>query len=393
MVYYIFKCNVPHSNVEFSTELCKKVTHYCAEENTWENVRYLIEKKCGLLDSRFKTQDRKRELRGSYLVAYCFEDFKNNKYDLTNLTPLPESEWVGKGDGIVLVRLPSPLRVAPFIPSAYRCDIKGDESEEERIKKIIDAEFIENPTMLIGGYRKTCDIHASRVVSGDVPKPPRTYTCHQCGSPDHYKHHCPVDKYEPVKVVVPRQPLGIPSSFLKNVDPSSHSQYMINTGGRACTWVPRMSAGDSEILQPKNADVPRRSTRRNLPRSHSRSRGRATRNRGPSNHYRDRGASQNHSSPRFPRAQINKKSLSRSNNSASAGRSTILSSRSRNNAPPFRSGRARKSATRRFRENTATKDVINKNFEITLSDKSRTVTLKRQPAGRTDTDRPRKRQK
>lgn len=225
MVYYQFKLMCGKDGVGTPV--------FLDSAGTWENVRYLIEKKIGC-------HGKHRKGAGTHIIGFMYGDFLDNKYRVRGLDPVPPHHQLAIDDLIILMRKPNPDGFASFVPIDYRvCTFVPGSSEEERLQQL--QHYDPHKTHIRENNRlMVCDVHPSCVEMGTLPRPHEGYECHVCGSRDHFIRHC---SFKNDKDVVPpkrmRRPSGIPLSFLqKATDSADGASYVDDQGERWCSWKP-----------------------------------------------------------------------------------------------------------------------------------------------------------
>jgi hypothetical protein len=235
---------------------------------TWEDARYLIEKKNGV----FNLRNTKQNIVGTYFEGYLWlPEYTNWKKQATLLA---RNHMMKNHDLLIIVRKPLDPGTPNYIPPRFRAleekeqnathpapktlfpsatnyishsptitttattpttyiphstttlhTFQSNMTEEEKIdhlmsqtllctKKIASAQTLAPSCKKI----KTSQFHASDIAREPtlLKPPPAYYTCHRCGIGGHWKHLCPtLNDHTFVPLTYYQPPVGIPRSMLR----------------------------------------------------------------------------------------------------------------------------------------------------------------------------------
>jgi hypothetical protein len=219
---------------------------------TWEEARYLIEKKHHLFD----VKQKKANLQGSYIQGFFW---KHNMKNWRREAIIIQRDHILKNtDCLIIVRKPMASNMIHYIPNAHKAEVEKEErllmteeerqreerinkffeqmktelkltddmSEEEKINLIIknteDRDSIELlRTRMLGKNKRqkiSSEFHPSDIEADPsiVKPPPPGYLCHRCMNRGHWKHLCPtlIDIHF-IPQTVRKLPSGIPKTMLR----------------------------------------------------------------------------------------------------------------------------------------------------------------------------------
>lgn len=185
--------------------------------DTWEHVRYLLEKKQGCHCEKSKT---------SFIVGWRHSRGQTREFYLSQ-PYLPKDEICRDRDAFVISLQPMHIGQQPYVPQKFlnllKCESKHIEkledenkdeqvSEDERVGSMMnEAQQIAVPKTYSRDFNKQY-LHPSE----PTPPPPYYYICHRCGQRGHWKVECPTwadFSFVPVKELRPAT--GIPQSLLR----------------------------------------------------------------------------------------------------------------------------------------------------------------------------------
>jgi hypothetical protein len=231
--YYTFACTYKHGCFENKNH---HVIFEMSANTSWEDSRFLIEKRHGLFDIK----QSKSGLTGSYIIGYFYiqNSMSNWKCDENRLS----SKYMLKpNDCIIIVRKPQ-KGLNFYVPQRFRHEISSQEKIEEdqqpQQQHVIEFsnemtedekfdllfESTENITQVFQNKRKKIGhFKYAQFHPGDIERepviikpPPPNYTCHRCGKKGHWKNLCPTNNdtnFVPLSQY--KNPIGIPKTMLK----------------------------------------------------------------------------------------------------------------------------------------------------------------------------------
>lgn len=196
--------------------------------DTWEHIRYLLEKKYGFHDDKTR--------KGNYLPGSYFEGrLWTQESPSWRKNPLIKpNEIIKPNDKVILSRKPlmtkDGVKLNRYVPKKYKIQ-QVKEKEEKESKNFtfdngmtddqkINALIIQANKMVHANFNSLKKIksgygHASEI---ETMKPPPGYICHRCGLEGHFKNVCPTLKdKEFIPVNQRKMAYGIPSSYLKHL--------------------------------------------------------------------------------------------------------------------------------------------------------------------------------
>ena len=206
---------------------------------TWEETRYLLEKKHGIHSSvrhhapgrnqeRSESMNQRSGHRSGYFEGYMWlpqmVSWRKQK-QIVSPTYLIKS-----GDRLILWRKPLEPGVSSYVPPRYARAQVGPVSvptvtftetmtEEEKLQLLVESSAVERTQVDPAPSwrnRKSAPLQFHPADNTFVQPPPPTYICSNCGGSGHWKQFCEVNK--PQRSARPvRQPAGIPKSMLVEV--------------------------------------------------------------------------------------------------------------------------------------------------------------------------------
>lgn len=217
-------------------EKCIRFVEIDSPKETWDNIRYLIERAFGI-------HSKQKQKKGG--GNQCFSFVEGRLYDATqeNKETLKSLDWVDSGACVIVQRKPS--LTPPWVPPKYRLSDRffgGDEggtasaastvkftadmTEDEKINHLCQAsssiKSIKNHKNVKGPFN-----HASEA-------PPPDFVCFRCGQKGHHwKNQCPTlgdPTFKPLSSI----PFctGIPRCRLKTVETDQErSRAMLHPDG------------------------------------------------------------------------------------------------------------------------------------------------------------------
>jgi hypothetical protein len=187
-----------------------------ASEDTWENIRYLIEQKHHMhgASSRNKPNKEKAYIKGFYV------DNRDNETD-----PIQDDDILELGTRIVVIRAPLPLDYKPFVPPKYRKDneqptkISPDMTEDEKIRVVVGqaGEYIKKHPQRSHKFEnhQSAKRHYTNAHPTGMIRP--NYVCRYCGAKaSHYFRQCPKRNDDNFRPLYKRKlPTGVPMSYFR----------------------------------------------------------------------------------------------------------------------------------------------------------------------------------
>ena len=240
---YGSSCSKDYFGLKTSPEQ-KDIYKQVESNDTWENIRFLIEKQGGM---HSVARQKKANMVGSYIEGYLWKEGMENWR--TESTPLKSTDVLTPRDKIIIIRKPLIDQYGklmnPYVPEKYKASlnaekdrvenhkihlaapipitkITNDMTEEEKIHAMMEEAKVmtSNTTTLENRpHRRYAAVHAAD--EKDHPElfiPPPGYVCHRCNIPGHFKDRCPtLNDREYVSMDQRRPAMGIPKTMLQTV--------------------------------------------------------------------------------------------------------------------------------------------------------------------------------
>jgi hypothetical protein len=223
-------------------------------QDTWEDLRYRLEKRHGLHAGRNSGMPRHSHYGESYFVGWLYNP--GWTVDQYRAMPMLSSTYVCQPEDRVLVAcLPLNHDQRPYVPLRYRslsfqrevvpenvqphapkAVVFGpDMTEEEKLRCLMDT--VNYETMVVANMQQAFQqhrvprkqYHASEGKAASRPPPP-SYTCYRCQQKGHWRNECPSltdPNYVAPRVFKP--PTGIPKTMLRVATTDQDKQSAMRT--------------------------------------------------------------------------------------------------------------------------------------------------------------------
>lgn len=255
---------------------------------TWEEARFLIEKKHGLFD----VKQRKANLVGSYIQGFLWDSNMKNWRKEAKL--IPKDRIMQYTDQVIVILKPIPHGLSAYVPEKYRPEVEvmqrdlmtdSEKKREEDIHKFID--YLKSSTKIketmtedekIGAIMDQMDsqlsldqlkekllqknrrskniqqFHPSDMESNPtmIKPPPDHYVCHRCGKRGHWKNMCKtLTDANFVPVTQTRVPTGIPKTLLREATTDEERKSaMIADDGKLVVMITNVSIPKIASIMP-----------------------------------------------------------------------------------------------------------------------------------------------
>lgn len=249
--YYVFGATCQPDFFGSRTVESQTILKTLACGGTWNEARFLLEKKHGLFD----VKQQKANLVGSYFQGLFWKDGLTNWR--TEAQPVPRDHIMHHHDRIIVLRKPLLRGMLPYVPDRFKpemetlerslvdprerereervgrfldqlnskLDVRQDLTEEEKIERIMEKMEDRNSVetlkdRLLHKFKRSrygafhpSDIELDPSI---VNPPPAHYMCHRCLRRGHWKNMCPtLNDLSFVQRATPKLPSGIPKSMLR----------------------------------------------------------------------------------------------------------------------------------------------------------------------------------
>ena len=239
--YYLFasQCSSNSWGFRNNPEKTKKLIRTCEADISWEDARYLIERKSGL----HQPLTTHSHPTSQYFEGRLWKDGIRNWRKET--TTIPGNYMMKPGDRVIILARPLPHGMKPFVPLKFRADVvlnsssdtvvvenNNKSSEQLRFEMICETEQQKSSCTLIQRLPANKNLPTSspnRMVNNlghaselffyvDRLVPPPSYVCHRCHHKGHFKNKC-ITQFDPTFTPMQnrRPPTGIPRTFLKPI--------------------------------------------------------------------------------------------------------------------------------------------------------------------------------
>lgn len=250
MVYFVSRheCHRGYFGPKDKVLRARAIKHVDVDTNgdTWEHVRYLIEKHMGLHDKHASAKPTGR----AYVDGWLYD--ATNPHPLESRTKLQKQEWINVRSCIIVHRHPTHKK--PYVPRKFAAAAATPNATDETLRAESHTDTVEAYTEANTEEDKLMELvnrlpHQSRALQFRGPRahhrhimehpadeinrppPPEHYVCFRCGQPGHWKSECPTlddPSFRSLEHVKPTT--GIPKSFLraaKDDDELKHAMYDI----------------------------------------------------------------------------------------------------------------------------------------------------------------------
>jgi hypothetical protein len=197
------------------------------DNSTWEDVRYLLEKRHCMHSNHHSHKKSRYSTGDSFFIGWKHHSSTVGQ-EYRKLPILSGKYVLKRNDTLVLSRQWMPPNKTTYIPLKFRkrtleSDTQPDPSEmddthlteEQRLDEMFNQMDKKRRRELFVKRRE--QQHQSHASETSGAPPPRDYTCVRCQQKgDHWKDDCPTwsePDYTPVRVLKP--PTGIPKSMLR----------------------------------------------------------------------------------------------------------------------------------------------------------------------------------
>jgi hypothetical protein len=246
-------------------DLSKTNIHLMDSKITWEEARFLIEKKHGL----FNINQQRKSVTGAYIEGFFWTTGLVNWRK--EAQPVPRDHVMNDHDQIIVIRKPAEKGVPHYIPTRFKLEVQTMErqaistenkekeekivqhlnsikpmapqftdtmTEDEKINLLINStaemvhhDHLQHQLLRPNQYHhNSAQYHPSDVKNNPsiVKPPPPYYTCHRCHQKGHWKQHCTVDENF-IPIAQHKLPKGIPKTMLKEVQNDEEKKNAMRT--------------------------------------------------------------------------------------------------------------------------------------------------------------------